>query len=144
MSVNKVILVGHLGSDPEVKYLNENRVVANVNLATNETYKDKEGNKVTQTEWHKLEMWDGLARIAEQYLKKGKEIYVEGRIKTETWKDKDDNTRYTTRIRVTDFKMLGAVQDKKDQTPHSESNIETHSNTSVEGTNYQNADDLPF
>jgi single-strand DNA-binding protein len=144
MSVNKVILVGHLGSDPEVKYLNENRVVANVNLATNETYKDKEGNKVTQTEWHRLEMWDGLAKIAEQYLKKGKEIYVEGSIKTDTWKDKDDNTRYSTRIRVSDFKMLGSVQDKRENTPHAEAKNETHTTTSKEETDNQNADGLPF
>jgi single-strand DNA-binding protein len=119
MSVNKVILVGHLGSDPEVRYLNDNRVVANVNLATNETYKDKGGNKVVQTEWHKLEMWDNLAKIAEEYLKKGKELYVEGRIKYETWQDKEGIQRSTTRIRVTDFKMLGSAGSGKETPPAS-------------------------
>ena len=83
MSVNKVILIGNLGSDPEVRYLEKDRVVANVSLATSESYTDKQGNRVSQTEWHRLELWDGLAKIAEKYLTKGKQVYVEGKIKTE-------------------------------------------------------------
>jgi single-strand DNA-binding protein len=74
MSVNKVILIGNIGADPEVRYLDSNKVVANMRLATTEGYKDKEGNRVTQTEWHNLEMWDDLAKIAEKYIRKGKEI----------------------------------------------------------------------
>ena len=103
--INKVILVGHLGKDPEVRYLDQNRVVANVTLATNERYTDRNGNKVETTEWHNLEMWDGLAKVAEQYLKKGSLVYIEGKLKTEEW-EKDGIKRYTTRIRVTNMNML--------------------------------------
>jgi len=106
--VNKVILIGNLGKDPEVKYLEGGAVVANVVIATSESYKDKSGNKVEMTEWHDLEMWDGLAKIAEQYLKKGKTIYIEGRIKSDTWQDEQGNNRKRTRIRVQNLTMLGS------------------------------------
>lgn len=105
--INKVILVGNLGSDPEVKYLEGEKVVANVSLATTEAYKDRSGNRVEQTEWHDLEMWDQQAKIAEQYLKKGSQIYVEGKIKTEKWTDENNQPRKRTRIRVLSFTMLG-------------------------------------
>ena len=105
--VNKVILVGNLGKDPEVRYLENGSVVANVTLATSESYKDKNGNRIENTEWHDLEMWDGLAKIAEQYLNKGKTIYVEGRIKSDTWQDDQGNNRKRTRIRVQNMTMLG-------------------------------------
>lgn len=105
--VNKVILVGNLGADPEVKYLEGEKVVAKLRLATTESYKDRSGNRVDQTEWHDLEMWDGQAKIAEQYLKKGSQIYVEGKIKTDTWQDEQGQNRYRTKIRVLSFTMLG-------------------------------------
>jgi single-strand DNA-binding protein len=105
--VNKVILVGNLGSDPEVKYLEGDKAVAKLRLATTESYKDRSGNRVDQTEWHDLEMWDQQAKIAEQYLKKGSQIYVEGKIKTDTWQDDQGQTRYRTKIRVISFTMLG-------------------------------------
>ncbi len=104
--INKVILVGNLGKDPEVKYLDANKVVARLALATSERYNDKNGNKVENTEWHTLEMWDGLAKVAEKYLTKGSMIYVEGKLKTEEW-EKDGVKRYTTKIRVTTMNMLG-------------------------------------
>ena len=103
--INKVILVGHLGKKPEVKYLDQNRAVANLTLATNERYTDRNGNKVETTEWHNLEMWDGLAKVAEKYLDKGSLVYVEGKLKTEEW-EKDGVKRYTTRIRVNTMNML--------------------------------------
>lgn len=106
--VNKVILVGNLGIDPEVKHLEGDNTVANFTLATSESYKDRNGNKVEQTEWHSLELWGQQAKIAEQYLKKGSQIYVEGKIKTESWDDKDGNKRYRTKIRVVSFTMLGS------------------------------------
>ena len=109
MSVNKVILIGNLGSDPEVRYMDGNRVVANFSLATNETYTDRDGNRVTQTEWHRVEMWDGLAKIAEKYLRKGKLIYLEGKIKTDKWTDKDGHDKYITRIRANTMQMLGGA-----------------------------------
>jgi single-strand DNA-binding protein len=105
--VNKVILLGNLGADPEVKYLEGDKAVAKIRLATTESYKDRSGNKVDQTEWHDLEMWDQQAKIAEQYLKKGSQIYVEGKIKTDTWQDEQGQNRYRTKIRVISFTMLG-------------------------------------
>jgi single-strand DNA-binding protein len=104
--VNKVILLGNLGADPEVKHLEGDKVVANLRLATTETYKDRNGNRMENTEWHDLELWDGLARIAEQYLKKGSKIYVEGKIKNDTWQDEQGNNRRRTRIRVNNMTML--------------------------------------
>lgn len=105
--VNKVILIGNLGADPEVKHLEGDKVVANISLATTESYKDKSGNRVDNTEWHDLELWDGQAKIAEQYLKKGMQLYVEGKIKTDTWQDEQGNNRKKVRIRVLSFTMLG-------------------------------------
>jgi single-strand DNA-binding protein len=105
--VNKVILLGNLGADPEVKYLEGDKAVANIRLATTESYKDKSGNRVDQTEWHDLEMWDGQAKIAETYLKKGMQIYVEGKIKSDTWQDDQGQNRKRTKIRVINFTMLG-------------------------------------
>ncbi|WP_297337328.1 single-stranded DNA-binding protein [Algoriphagus sp.] len=105
--VNKVILLGNLGADPEVKYLEGDNVVANLRLATTESYKDRNGNKVEQTEWHDLELWGGQAKIAEQYLKKGSQIYVEGKIKSDTWQDDQGQNRKRIKIRVLSFTMLG-------------------------------------
>ena len=107
--VNKVILIGNLGKDPEVRYLENGKAVANVTLATTERYKDRNGNQVENTEWHDLEMWDGLAKIAEQYLTKGKSIYVEGKIKTDSWQDDQGVKKYRTRIRVQNMTMLGGA-----------------------------------
>lgn len=105
--VNKVILVGNLGADPEVKYLEGDNVVANISLATTEAYKDRNGNRVEQTEWHDLELWGQQAKIAEQYLKKGSQIYVEGKIKSDKWTDDQGQNRKKVRIRVLSFTMLG-------------------------------------
>ncbi|WP_304516724.1 single-stranded DNA-binding protein [Cecembia rubra] len=105
--VNKVILVGNLGADPEVKHLEGDKVVANLRLATTEAYKDRNGNRVENTEWHDLELWDGQAKIAEQYLKKGMQLYVEGKIKSDSWQDEQGNNRKRVKIRVINFTMLG-------------------------------------
>lgn len=105
--INKVMLIGNCGADPEVKYLENGAVVANLPLATTESYKDKNGNKVDQTEWHDLELWNGLAKIAEQYITKGKSIYVEGKIKSDTWQDDNGITRKKIRIRVLNLTLLG-------------------------------------
>ena len=105
--VNKVILIGNLGKDPEIRYLESGAAVANLTLATTEKYKDRNGNQVENTEWHDLEMWEGLAKIAEQYLKKGSSIYVEGKIKTDSWQDDQGNKKYRTKIRVQQMTMLG-------------------------------------
>ena len=105
--VNKVILVGNLGKDPEVKYLDNGVAVANFSLATTENYKNKEGERVSQTEWHNVVLWRGLAEVAEKYLKKGASVYVEGKIKTRKWEDKEGVTRYSTEILGENMTMLG-------------------------------------
>ena len=105
--VNKVILLGHLGSDPEVKYLEGDKVVANLSLATSEAYQDRNGNRVEQTEWHDLELWDQQAKIAEKYLKKGSQIYVEGKIKSDKWTDEQGQNRKKMKIRALSFTMVG-------------------------------------
>lgn len=115
--VNKVILIGNLGSDPEVRHLSTGSVVANFNIATSESYNNKNGERVTQTEWHRIELWDGLAKVAEQYLKKGNSVYIEGKIRTETWQDNDGNTRTTTRIRAQNMTMLGGKPTGNQEAP---------------------------
>ena len=105
--VNKVILLGNLGADPEVRYLESGSVVASFNIATSEKYKGRDGNMVEQTEWHRIELWDNLAKIAEQYLKKGNSVYVEGKIRTEEWTDKEGIQRKGIRIRGTSMTLVG-------------------------------------
>src|SRR5512135_398600 len=107
MSVNKVILVGRLGKDPETRYMTNGEAVTNVSLATSENYKDKSGEKQERTEWHNLVFYRRLAEIAGEYLKKGAQIYVEGRIQTRKWQDKEGKDRYTTEIVVNEMQMLG-------------------------------------
>src|SRR5437879_3306604 len=108
--VNKVILVGHVGKDPEVKYLEGGVAVAKFTLATSESYKNKEGNKVDQTEWHNVVMWRQLAEIVEKYVKKGQLLYVEGKIKTRTYGE-DSNKKYFTEIIADQMTMLGSKKD---------------------------------
>lgn len=147
--INKVILVGHLGKDPEVRYLDSDRAVANVTIATNERYTDRNGNKVEQTEWHNLEMWDGLAKIAEKYLKKGSLVYVEGKLKTEEW-EKDGVKRYTTRIRVNTMNMLDRAtgndsgQERSTSQPTSRPNEVKTNEEAIENIMDEGDDDLPF
>ena len=124
--INKVILIGNLGKDPEVRYLDSGVAVANLSLATSENYKNKDGERVTQTEWHDVVLWRGLAEVAEKYLKKGSSIYIEGKLRTNKWVDKDENTRYKTEILADKLTMLGKSNSQ-------ESSIENSSE-----------DDLPF
>ena len=105
--VNKVILVGNLGKDPEIQNLDNNVSLARFTLATNDSYKDKDGNRVDQTEWHSIVAWRGLAKIAEDYLKKGSRIYLEGKIRTRSWEDKQSGEKkYMTEIVADNFIML--------------------------------------
>ena len=107
-SVNKVILIGHLGKDPEVRHLEGGTTVANFTMATNEYYKDKQGIRVERTEWHNIAAWRGLAELAEKYLHKGQQVYVEGRIRTRQYQDKDNQTRYITEIVADEISLLGS------------------------------------
>ncbi|HNU57096.1 MAG TPA: single-stranded DNA-binding protein [Flavobacteriales bacterium] len=105
--VNKVILIGNLGADPEIRHLQNGASVANFRLATSETYKDRTtGERREQTEWHNVVAWRGLAEITEKYLRKGSKVYVEGKLRTRQWQDKDNNTRYTTEIVADEMTML--------------------------------------
>lgn len=97
-TVNKVILIGRLGADPELKYTPSGAPVANFNIATNEAWKDKDGNWQDHTEWHRIVMWHQLAERVNEYVKKGHRIYIEGRLRTRSWEDKDGNKRYTTEV----------------------------------------------
>ncbi|MBI5330412.1 MAG: single-stranded DNA-binding protein [Betaproteobacteria bacterium] len=106
-SVNKVILIGNLGRDPEMRYLPSGDAVANLRLATTDNWKDKEGNKQETTEWHSVAFFGKQAEICGQYLKKGSQIYVEGSLRTRKWQDKEGNDRYTTEIRGDRMQMLG-------------------------------------
>tara|TARA_B100001093_G_scaffold305440_1_gene291440 strand:+ start:153001 stop:153420 length:420 start_codon:yes stop_codon:yes gene_type:complete len=136
--VNKVILVGNLGKDPEVRYLDSGVAVANFSLATTENYKNKQGEKVSQTEWHNIVLWRGLAEVAEKWLKKGSSVYIEGKIRTNKWEDKEGKTRYNTEILADNMTMLGNKINSED----SDRNI-SKSISEKKSVNDGN-DDLPF
>lgn len=108
---NSVQLIGNLGMDPEVKQVSNGNKMARFSLATSETYKNQKGEKVTDTQWHNLIIWGGLADVAEKYLKKGKQIAVEGRLETNTYDDKDGNRKFFTQIKVNDLVMLDGKAD---------------------------------
>ena len=156
-SVNKVILIGNLGKDPEVRHLESGVGVANFSLATSETYKDrKTGERVSQTEWHNIVLWRGLADVAEKYLKKGDKIYIEGKLRTRSWQDQQGNNRYTTEIIADNMTMLGkanernALENTQTNTPQQPSDSTTKSPANTEKLSEEFSspedenDDLPF
>ena len=105
--INKVILVGNLGQDPELRYTGSGTAVCNMRLATNESYKDANGDWVERTEWHSIVAWSRLAEICNEYLRKGSQVYFEGSLQTRSYEDRDGNTRYTTEIKAREMMMLG-------------------------------------
>ncbi len=107
MSVNKVLLIGRLGNNPEIRFTNTGTAVANFNLATSENWNDKSGQRQERTEWHRVVVWGKLAELCEKYLAKGRQCFVEGRLQTRSWDDKDGNKRYTTEIVATTVQFLG-------------------------------------
>ena len=144
MSVNKVILVGNVGKDPEVRHLEGGATVARFPLATNETYTDKSGKKVIQTEWHNIVVWRGLAEIAEKYVKSGKLLFVEGRIRTSSYDDKDGNKRYSTEIVCENFRFLGSSQSSQESSSYAEPAGAKASLADSENAIPEPGDDLPF
>lgn len=144
--VNKVILVGNLGRDPEVRHLENGASVANFSIATSESYKDKNGNRQEQTEWHNVVLWRGLAEIAEKYLRKGSQIYVEGKLRTRSWQDKDGNTRYTTEVVGDNMTMLGGRGNSSEgaSPAAAKTNDNKSSNEGSANLNNDDEDDLPF
>ena len=149
-SINKVILIGNLGKDPEVRYLENGVAVCNFSIATGETYKDKNsGEKVTHTEWHNIVLWRGLAEVAEKYLKKGAKIYIEGKLRTRSWQDQEGNTKYTTEILGDNMTMLGkAVEANTLQSPPSQQSAAPKKEEKPLGEEFSKPDsgndDLPF
>jgi single-strand DNA-binding protein len=119
MSVNKVILVGNLGRDPETRYTGAGQAVCNFTLATNETYKDRNGERQKRTEWHKIVAWQKKAEFAQQYLKKGSLIYLEGSIRSREWTDKEGQKRTTVEIIASEFRFIGSKSDSTSVGPRS-------------------------
>lgn len=153
-SVNKVILIGNLGKDPEVRHLEGGVAVARFPLATSETFKDKSGQKQEKTEWHNIVLWRGLAEVAEKYLRKGQSVFIEGKIRTSQYQDKEGNQRYSTEIVADNMTMLTRGEGGSSEG----GNLQGSAATSSAGSNYnagaatapagvaQNdePDDLPF
>lgn len=144
-SVNKVILIGNLGKDPEVRRLENGAVVASFPIATSESYTDKTtGERRETTDWHNVVLWRGLAEIAEKYARKGTKVYVEGRLKTRSWNDKDGNMRYTTEILGDNMTLLTPRGENERQEPVQPYPHEPQSNPTPMGFNNMPEDDLPF
>ena len=136
--VNKVILVGNLGRDPEVFTFDNGVKKVSFSLATTESYKDKDGNRIDETEWHNIVLWRGLADVAEKYLSKGNQVYIEGKIKTRSWDDKDGIKRYTTEIYADNMTMLsGRRENNQTETP---AQVKEPESEPIQGPE----DDLPF
>lgn len=146
-SVNKVILIGNLGKDPEVRHLENGAVVANFPLATSETYTDKStGQKVENTDWHDVVVWRGLAEVVEKYVRKGTKIYVEGKLKKRSWQDKEGNTRYTTEVVADELTILSRPSDDREPRPSApyQSEGTPPSPSRVDDILNKEDDDLPF
>lgn len=146
-SINKVILVGHLGKDPELRFLEGNVSVASFPLATSETF-NKDGKKVEQTEWHNIVMWRGLADVAAKYLSKGRLVYIEGKLRTRSYEDREGIRRYSTEIVAESFNLLGRRSDFEG--PSTQGNTNSNSSTQPEEEtvdfkeNNNDKDALPF
>ncbi len=135
--LNKVILIGRLGANPEIRYTPDGTPIANFNLATSESYTNKNGEKITQTEWHRIVVFGKLAEIVGEYYTKGKKVYVEGKLRTRSWEDRDGNKRWTTEVVANNMFIL----DSKGDTDFGETDI--YDNTSTEETKISD-DDIPF
>lgn len=140
--VNKVILIGNLGADPEVRHLESGAAVAQLRIATSETYTDRNsGEKRTQTEWHNVVLWRGLAEIAEKYLNKGNQVYIEGRLRTRSY-EQDGTTKYVTEIVGNNLTMLGGA--RKDNPSEENSAVEQKPVSAPTTNDTDQDDDLPF
>ncbi len=142
--VNKVFLIGRLGKDPVIKHFSNDNAIAEATLATDDSYKDKQGNKVEQTDWHNLKFpYRSQAQVVEKYLKKGSLLHVEGKIKTRSYDDKDGNKRYITEIVVENFKMLGAKGESGGSSSYSDSSSSSAASEEAAMNESMN-NDLPF
>ncbi|WP_126446681.1 single-stranded DNA-binding protein [Sulfuricystis multivorans] len=144
-SVNKVILVGNLGADPEIRYLPNGDAVTNIRLATTESWKDKNtGERKEMTEWHRVVFYRKLAEIAGQYLKKGSQVYVEGRLRTRKWQGQDGQDRYTTEIEANEMQMLGRREGMGEAGPRETGARPAPSAPATNGGFSDVEDDIPF
>lgn len=151
MSVNKVILLGRLGQDPELKYTPGGSAVCNFSLATTEAWTDKQGQKQEKTEWHRVVVWGKLAELCNQYLAKGRQAFLEGRLQTRSWDDKDGNKRYTTEILASTVQFIGGAATANNSAPQVDT---SYAQTPAAATGTQDyqiasdahfaADDIPF
>ena len=145
MAVNKVILIGNLGRDPEIRYTTGGQAVANFTIATTEKYTNKSGERQEDTEWHRIVAWGRLAEICGEYLSKGRMVYIEGSIKTRSWEDKEGNTRYTTEIVARNMQMLGGQvgQGGRSEAPSSKDD-KVPADFDIEDDSFAGDDDIPF
>jgi single-strand DNA-binding protein len=144
MSVNKVILVGNLGKDPELRYTPSGTAVATFSLATTDRFKGKDGQQQEKTEWHNIVAWKGLAEICGKYLHKGKQIYLEGRIQSRSYDDRDGNKKYITEIVADQMQMLGKASDEGGSAPREVRRPAPPANSRSEAPAYEDFGDPPF
>ncbi|MEE9176460.1 MAG: single-stranded DNA-binding protein [Thermodesulfobacteriota bacterium] len=142
MSVNKVMLIGNLGRDPEIRYTTSGQAVANFTLATTEKYTNKAGDKQEDTEWHRIVAWGRLAEICGEYLTKGRMVYIEGSIRTRSWEDKEGNTKWTTEIVARNMQMLGPSGGRSE--PSSTADEKVPADFDIEDDSFGSDDDIPF
>ncbi len=133
--VNKVIVVGRLGADPELKYTQSNQTVCRLSIATSQVWKDKEGQKQERTEWHRVVVWGQMGETSSKYLTKGREVYVEGRLQTRSWEDPQGNKKYTTEIVANTVQFLGSANTTQQTTPQAEATVEP---------TFDSSEDIPF
>jgi single-strand DNA-binding protein len=142
--VNKVILIGNLGADPEIRNLESGVKVATINLATSEFFKDRSGEKQSHTEWHRIVLWRGLAEVAENYLKKGSQVYIEGRLRSRSYEDQDGKTRYVTEIEARELTMLGRKENEGNESFPSSEKVNKPESKGPSTDMKDDNDDLPF
>ena len=144
MSVNKVILLGRLGQDPELKYTPGGSAVCNFSLATTESWTDKQGQKQEKTEWHRVVVWGKLAELCNQYLAKGRQAFLEGRLQTRSWDDKDGNKKYTTEILASTVQFIGGATASNNTTAGNTQTVDSSYAQSAPTQEYQVANDASF
>lgn len=143
--VNKVVLIGNLGADPETRYMPSGSAVTNIRIATSESWKDKDsGEKQERTEWHRIAMFGRLAEVAAEYLHKGSQVYIEGRLRTRKWQDRDGNDRTTTEIIANDLQMLGGRSERGGGSQQAEAPVEEPAPASEAAPAGDFNDDIPF
>lgn len=143
-SLNKAMIIGHVGADPEMRYTNNNTPVTNLSVATNTTTQDQQGNRQDQTEWHRVNLFGRLAEVAQNYLKKGSMVYVEGRLQTRQYEDRDGNTRYSTEILANTMTMLGNRSGAMDSNNQEAAGAQTAPQGQQQPDASEPDDDLPF